>query len=107
MNQWKSKNTNKDPNHNSYGTTDYNIPMFSYKSALLIVGSTFLATVLVVWLTNGNRQAIIVTLAVCLSVTTAYSQFFIDRKLGYTKNFYLTLGILFLSVFVILQFVNF
>ena len=67
MNKWESKNPNMKKNHNAYGTTDYNIPMFSYKSALLIVGGTFLMTVLVVWLTNGNRQAIIFTLAACMT----------------------------------------
>lgn len=107
MNKWESKNPNEKKNHNVYGTTDYNIPMFSYKSALLIVGVTFLLTIAVIYLTNSNRQAIILTLALSLSLTTSYSQFFIDTNRKLCKHFYYTLVILFIVIEAVLQFVQF
>ena len=90
-----------------WNDTDYSIPKFSYKSAFLIFGMTFVLTLLAVWLTGGSRQWIIFTLSASMAVTTGCSRYMIDTERGFCKGFYLTTGGLFLVCFQILQFVPF
>lgn len=90
-----------------WNDTEFDIPKFSYKSAFLIFGVTFVLTLLVVWLTDGARQPIIFTLSASMALTTGASRYFIDTKKGLCKGFYMTAGILFAACFIILQFVQF
>lgn len=43
MNKYIVKNQNNKQNKNVFGMTDYDIPMFGFKSALLILVSTMLS----------------------------------------------------------------
>lgn len=43
MNKYVVKNQNNKQNKNVFGMTDYDIPMFGFKSALLILVSTMLS----------------------------------------------------------------
>lgn len=90
-----------------WNDTDYNIPKFSYKSAFLIFGVTFFLTILTTWMTDGNRQCIILVLSSSMALTTTCSRYFIDTKRGFTKQAALTAAALFLISFIILQFVPF
>lgn len=90
-----------------WNDTDYNIPKFSYRSAFLIFGMTFILTLLAVWLSGGNRQCIIFTLSASMAVTTGLSRYLIDTDRGFGRGFVLTTGGLFLVCFLILQFVPF
>lgn len=96
------KNTKPD-----YRQTDYDIPVFSWRSAFLIGGVTFALTVLTVWLSRGSRFWIIFVLSLSMSLTTAYSRFFIDTGRGMGKGFWMTACILFAACFIVLQFVQF
>lgn len=91
----------KDEKHKTYsnmfGVTDYDIPMFGFKSALFILISTMLSLVICV---NGFHylhvdfripNAIISSIVCGLSV--AYSQYFIERKKGICKSFWIVAGI--------------
>lgn len=97
-------NQNRKPD---YRQTDYDIPFFSFRSAFLIVGVTFLLTVLTVWLSGGSRFWIILVISSSMALTTAYSQAFIDTRKGMGKSFWLTAVIVFAACAVILQFVRF
>ena len=90
-----------------WNDTDYDIPKFSYKSAFLILPVTFLVTVLAIYLTDSNRLAIIFSLSISLSLTTAYSRYFIDTKRGLTKGFYKTVLLIFVACVAALWFVRF
>ena len=91
MNKYIVKNQNNKQNKNVFGITDYDIPMFGFKSALLILVSTMLSLLICV---NGFTylhidfrlpNALISGLACGLSV--AYSQYFIERKEGLCVRF--------------------
>ncbi|MGM9940682.1 MAG: hypothetical protein ACI32N_01670 [Bulleidia sp.] len=103
MNRKKQQNRSE----RAWNETDYAIPKFSYRSAFLIFGLSLLLTILTVWLTDGNRTAIIVVLSASIALTTGISQYFIDTKRGMTKGFFMTTGILFLASVLILMFVPF
>ncbi len=90
-----------------WNDTDYSIPKFSYRSAFLIFGTTFVLTLLAVWLTGGSRQWIIFTLSASMAVTTGLSRYFIDTDRGFGTGLVLTTVGLFLVCFLILQFVPF
>ena len=46
MNKYVVKNQNNKQNKNVFGMTDYDIPMFGFKSALLILVSTMLSLII-------------------------------------------------------------
>lgn len=106
MKRYVVKNNKNKTYKNMFGVTDYDIPMFGFKSALLIMGSTMLSLVICI---NGFRylnidfrlpNAIISSLVCGLSV--AYSQFFIERKKGLCKNFWIVMGLFTLMAFIII-----
>lgn len=90
-----------------WNDTDYDIPKFSYKSAFLITLVTFFATALTNYFSNGNKICILLALSFSLSLTTAYSRYFIDTKRGMEKDFLKTFLLLFLACAVVLYFVQF
>ena len=90
-----------------WNDTDYDIPKFSYKSAFLILPVTFLVTAVVIYLTDSNRFWIILSLSLSLSLTTAFSRYFIDTKRGAVKGFYVTALVIFVACVVVLCFVPF
>lgn len=106
MNKYIVKNQNNKQNKNVFGMTDYDIPMFGFKSALLILVSTMLSLIICV---NGFTylhidfrlpNALISGLVYGLSV--AYSQYFIERKEGLCKKFWLVTGLFSLMAFVLI-----
>jgi len=88
-------------------TTDYKIPKFSYRSAILIVGMTFLMTALTIWLANGSKPWIVGVTSLTISATTAYSQYFIDQKKGFTKGFFMTFFGLLIGAVIVMMLLNF
>lgn len=90
-----------------WNDTDYDIPKFSYKSAFLITFVTFFVTAFAIYFSNGNKLCILLTLSLSLSLTTAYSRYFIDTKRGMGKDFLKTFLLLFLACAVVLYFVQF
>lgn len=96
MRQYQPKNGEKKEFHTLLGTTDYNIPMFGYKSAFFIFG--FVMAVLLAILGFCQLTAIPSQWPLCIGISLsfgiaiAYSQFFIERKKGFVKGFYITVG---------------
>lgn len=90
---------------NEFGTTDYDIPVFSLKSAVLIVGLTMVLTVVISWITSAV-WARNLTISITLSLTVAYSRYFIDTDRKLCKGFYLTAAVIFLAVLIVLCFVK-
>lgn len=82
---------------NMFGVTDYDIPMFGFKSALLIFLLTTISLFLCVHVSD------LLSINSCLPTATitglvagfsvAFSQFFIERKTGVCKNFWIVAAI--------------
>lgn len=82
--------------------TDYNIPMFSYKSAFLLIFSGIVSTLVIPSLLSligiPANVAIIICNTLILGYAVAYSRYFIETKKGYCKKFwytYIFFGIMF------------
>lgn len=103
LRSWKLKNDNQ---HKQYktalGSTDYDIPMFGYRSALLILIITFGSLLLIPAVCNmigiNYRLPTVILCAICSGFSVAYSQFFIERKIGISKGFWVVGGLL--SIFI-------
>ena len=106
MKKYVVKNDKNKTYKNMFGVTDYDIPMFGFKSALLIITATMISLIVCV---NGFQylnidfripNAIISSLVCGLSV--AYSQFFIERKKGICKNFWIVMTLFSLMAFIVI-----
>ena len=75
------------------GGTDYNIPVFGYKSAFIILIATFIPLLVVpnicALLKIDYRILTILLTGLASGFSVAYTQFFIERKLGATKHFWI------------------
>lgn len=92
MKTWQTKGKNKSYK-TSLGTTDFDIPMFGYKSAFFIVFSImiviFLTTYICTTLNIKESIPIIVAGSLSSGLSVGYSQFFIERKIGFCRQFYI------------------
>ncbi len=92
MNKWQTKGKKK-KYQTSLGTTDFDIPMFNYKSAFLIMFSLFTTIFFVTFVCQSleMNESIPIVIFGGLSggLSVAYSQFFLVRKEGICKNFYI------------------
>ena len=72
--------------------TDYDIPTFGFKSALLIVGAAIVSTIVIPMLlqfTGLNFEVVaIIANTLITSYAVAYSRYFIESKKGYCKKFW-------------------
>ena len=86
--------------------TDYNIPTFGFKSALFILMTTMLSLLICINILNYLKidfripNALISGIVCGFSV--AYSQFFIERKKGVCKNFWIVGTIFSLIAFMVI-----
>lgn len=94
MNHYKSSPRGQSEYKTAVGTTDWNIPMFGYRSAFLIFGTTvvvlLLTAVICERLGLPSGQALSVTGGLSFGLTVACSQYFLERKRGFGKGFFLT-----------------
>lgn len=91
MNRWQTKGSKK-KYKTSLGTTDYDIPMFNYKSSFMIMFSLFFTLFFVTFICQSLKinesVPMIVFGGLAGGLSVAYSQFFIVRKVGLCKQFY-------------------
>lgn len=95
---WQTKNTEKHEYKTAMGTTDYNIPMFGYRSALFI----FVAIITVLFIVPSICSALGVDYRMPTTIiggltggfAVAFSQYFIERKIGLCKGFWMVAGLL-------------
>lgn len=77
---------------NMFGVTDYDIPMFGFKSAILIFFSITISLFLGVRISNilliTSRIPTAIFTGVVAGFSVAFSQFFIERKTGLCKSFW-------------------
>lgn len=90
---WKVKNTGDEKKyHTAHGSTDFDIPMFGYKSAFLILSVTFGVILLVPWICCwigiDYRPVTAVFGGLCSGFSVSYSQFFIERDKGICPSFW-------------------
>lgn len=105
MTKWETKGGPKE-NKNKFGTTDNDIPMFTYKSSLFI----FVVTTIFVVLGNligkavNDNTKIIASLIGAFGVGSAMGlgRYFIDTKRGKTKGFWITSTLWFIGAFIFL-----
>ena len=106
MNKYVFKNNTKKEYKNIFRKTDYDIPMFGFKSALFILMTTMLSLLICINILNYLKidfripNALISGIVCGFSV--AYSQFFIERKKGVCKNFWIVGTIFSLIAFMVI-----
>ena len=100
MNKYVVKNNTKKEYKNIFGKTDYDIPMFGFKSALFILMTTMLSLLNYLKIDFRIPNALISGIVCGFSV--AYSQFFIERKKGVCKNFWIVGTIFSLIAFMVI-----
>ncbi|MGY5238145.1 hypothetical protein [Clostridium tertium] len=94
--------------------TDYNIPTFGYKSALVILLGAILATIIVPIFLNtlgiSTNFSILIGNTFITSFAIAYARYFIESKKGFCKGFwinYLFFGISFALISYLWKYLNF
>lgn len=93
MKKYVVKNDETKEYKSLFGETDYNIPVFGFRSALLIFGATLVSLLVCTQLfpfigMDFRLPNALITGLVC-GWSVAYSQFFIERKKGFCRNFWL------------------
>ena len=85
--------------------TDYNIPTFGFKSAVLIMVAAVISTVIIPLILQYIRLPFnlvaIISNTFITSYAVAYSRYFIETKVGYCKKFWITYVIFSISCFII------
>lgn len=94
---WEVKNKNKKKEYRtSLGTTDYDIPMFGYKSAMFILlltfGSLLFLPMLFELIGIDYRFPTVVLGGLISGFSVSYSQFFLERHKGFCRNFWIVGG---------------
>lgn len=88
--------------------TDYNIPTFGFKSALLIIVGGIVGTMILPMLLSvfgiSLNLSIVLGNTFITSLAIAYSRFFIETKRGYCKAFWINYGLFALSFGIISYF---
>ena len=96
MKRYVVKNEKNKTYKNMFGVTDYDIPMFGFKSALLILGATMLSLIVCVncfhYLHIDFRLPNAIISSIVCGLSVAYSQFYIERKKGMCKSFWIVAG---------------
>lgn len=92
--KWTVKNTEQNKKYKtSLGITDYDIPMFGYKSITLIFVSIILSMFLIPAFCNliqiDFKWPFIIVGSLIAGFIISYSQYFINSKIGITKSFWL------------------
>ncbi len=98
MNKWESKKSDQKKEYRTaLGQTDYNIPMFGYRSAFVVLGVPLVLMLATIAICNGAgidyRIPALIIGALAVGLSLGYSQFFLERKKGFVRNFYLVSGI--------------
>lgn len=106
MKRYVVKNEKNKTYKNMFGVTDYDIPMFGFKSALLILGATMLSLIVCVndfhYLHIDFRLPNAIISSIVCGLSVAYSQFYIERKKGMCKSFWIVAGIFTIMAFVMI-----
>ena len=102
MRIWEVKDKNQNKEYRTVlGSTDFDIPMFGYKSAFLILSAIFGSLLLIPWICFGlgidYRLVTSIFGGLASGFSVSYSQFFIERDKGICKSFWIVGGLL--SVF--------
>ena len=104
MNKYVVKNNTKKEYKNIFGKTDYDIPMFGFKSALFILMTLSLLICINIlnYLKIDFRIPNALISGIVCGFSVAYSQFFIERKKGVCKNFWIVGTIFSLIAFMVI-----
>ena len=106
MRKYVVKNNAKKEYKNIFAVTDYDIPMFGFKSAIFILIMTMLSLLICIHTFNFLNIDFRIPNAIISSVvcgfSVAYSQFFIERKKGLCKNFWIIGSIFTMMAFLII-----
>ena len=85
--------------------TDYDIPTFGFKSAIVIVVAAVMSTVIIPLILQyiglSFTMVAIVANTFITSYAVAYSRYFIETKRGYCKKFWYTYLLFVISCFII------
>lgn len=99
------KNNNRKTNANIFGSVQYDIPVFSIRSAFLIVASAIIVTLISSW-AGADTMVIKGVLCLTLALTCATARCFIDTKRGFGRYFVLTFIVMFATCGGVLIFIK-
>ncbi|WP_156300392.1 hypothetical protein [Streptobacillus canis] len=98
-------------NKKNWNDTDYDIFKFSYKSGMLIIFGSTLVALFALFLSNifniNQEWSIKILTSVFIGFSYAYSQYFIERKIGLVKGFFVMAISIIIILLLILSFVRF
>lgn len=100
---WQLKNNKEEKAYKtSLGSTDYDIPMFGYKSSFMILvvtfASLFIIPMLCAFIGINDKLPTVLLGGLLSGFAVAYSQFFMERDKGLCRNFWIVGGMLSLFV---------
>ena len=88
--------------------TDYDIPMFGFKSAFIILISAVIGSIVVPMFLNSlgmdGKLANVIGNLIFPGLGIAYARYFVESKKGFCKGFYLTYFLFSLSFAIITYF---
>lgn len=106
MRKYIVKNDSRKNYKNVFGITDYDIPMFGFKSALFILVMTMISLLACInffhYLNIDFRLPNAIISGIVCGFSVAYSQFFIERKKGLCKNFWIVGIVMSIASFIII-----
>ncbi|MCI5773790.1 MAG: hypothetical protein MR210_04435 [Erysipelotrichaceae bacterium] len=96
--KWEAKNGSKGKKKRYIDETDYDIPRFGYKSSFIILVTTLLSLFIVPFICDviqiDYRLPTVILCGATAGFSAAYTQFFIERDQGITKDFWIVGGLL-------------
>ena len=92
--KWTVKNVDQKKQYKTaMGTTDYDIPMFGYKSVLLIIAamvvSMFVIPAICDLIHIDFRWPFVIIGGLIAGFSVSFSQYFVNSKIGIIKSFWL------------------
>ena len=108
--KWTVKNTDQKKQYKTaMGTTDYDIPMFGYKSVLLIIAamvvSMFVIPAICDLIHIDFKWPFVIIGGFIAGFSVSFSQYFVNSKKGITKAFWWVGGIWSLVIGIIYYFI--
>lgn len=108
--KWTVKNVDQKKQYKTaMGTTDYDIPMFGYKSVLLIIASIVLSMFVIPAICDlvhiDFKWPFVICGGLVAGFTVSFSQFFVNSKKGITQAFWWVGGIWSIVIGIIYYFI--
>lgn len=108
--KWTVKNTDQKKQYKTaMGTTDYDIPMFGYKSVLFIIATMVISMFVIPAICDlihiDFKWPFVIIGGLIAGFSVSFSQYFVNSKKGFTKAFWWVGGIWSIVIGIIYYFI--